>query len=1173
MRKSPTSSLHRNRSSHCDDDLEMELLRHRLLQLEGRRPRQQQRQQQQQQQQRTISRSKSPGTQSEDSLQNHLSGDDFDDDDGSNDNDNKNGLMLTSIRSSRYRRRSLEHSGSTDGTLDRSSCHSMGSNAGVFGDDDDDDDDDSTKEFQYTSREQFTSAFLNPTSDLSTNPDKSYQTSIKSTTKESTSISKINQTRKEFFRKPPTKSTSMEPHYSGSEFQSEKLEKERILATCTVPTAKSIIPRPPTKSTSMVPQYSGSDNDDENDNGIEQITVKKKITDPDISPYKATNTDFAVDTIEVKVGAHDQGAEYKGEMPDLGIIPLNTEFVQTPPIGMQVFSASSKRPSTRKKSPYDSVVTAAVGAQGMAKLNESTKHLDHLVNDLEDLAVPAFRQFALLCLPHEVLLKRLHDDRMLRDDGPRNLDAFLLQDVNIVDSFPNDDRIGNDALSAFCLPDGLRVRFLPKACMEGAVRMGMVGPNGDRCHILVFTNGAGKADHGVAITIKSEIVLAKGERMRLNLHVLERQQKRLAATKIARWFKSKIKTRILTEALQLSGFEGMYVEELKAELTAGEVKTLAKILRQNSPREESKSRGSSDSEKSVPFSTTRGDFHKQQGTQKKLRAIMSRKVKKEHQNVLNLSQRFPPKRSQAEKSEVATVTRNAMLRSASTALIQPISNNVSHSENYDSLDDQGATVARGLRRFLSNDRSTKSGITGPSTRGRIAASLITTTTTIETPPSQWAKDKAIESYNIMKANEKQSLVCIVEKCYSLIGCQPGEYALLLGPLQELVNCERSEIINLRNSLAETEISASKTNRAEQVRKLEKEQSSRRNAIILTMLQRLRLTTQEALVSFPTSELVHVSKPNQFFTCNIPHLTYSQDIKLPLPLPQVGNQWGLAVLLLDIGPDSLILTLKLMLLERSILVLGVDWQKVTACACALLELLKPFEWATVFMPVLPHKMLDFVNSPVPFVAGIAVTDAARVMAVESDERTLDAMAHGMSVLNLSTNTLHITSEQEIAGMISIDPYLREQLHFLRTRVQLYCSDNPDSGLRNFQTFIRYGLEPHESLSLHSVCIALEQHFSRYCRDLSTIGSAWKRYGTLDGERFIFRAEWFLNPIRADVLFQEAVVQTQLFSGYVNDRRQDELDRNDMRTGVLGKFIANWVYQRWNVQTQKRVLLTR
>ena len=108
--------------------------------------------------------------------------------------------------------------------------------------------------------------------------------------------------------------------------------------------------------------------------------------------------------------------------------------------------------------------------------------------------------------------------------------------VEYVDRHPKVDQIGPHALLAFGFPDGLRVRFLPKAGMEGAERVGMVGPNGDCCHILVFTNGAGEADHGVAIKIKSEFVLAKGERMKLSKAIVERRTPRLAATKIARWF-------------------------------------------------------------------------------------------------------------------------------------------------------------------------------------------------------------------------------------------------------------------------------------------------------------------------------------------------------------------------------------------------------------------------------------------------------------------------------------------------------------------------------------------------------------------------------------------------------------------------------------------------------------
>jgi hypothetical protein len=264
-----------------------------------------------------------------------------------------------------------------------------------------------------------------------------------------------------------------------------------------------------------------------------------------------------------------------------------------------------------------------------------------------------------------------------------------------------------------------------------------------------------------------------------------------------------------------------------------------------------------------------------------------------------------------------------------------------------------------------------------------------------------------------------------------------------------------------------------------------------------------------------------------------------------------------------------LSVLLVLLERSILVLGDDLQDVTACACALLELLKPFEWASTFMPVLSHKMIDFVNSPVPFVAGMAVKDAPRVLEVESDERTLDAMAQGISLLNLTTHTLHITSEKGLSGMMSLDLYLREQLQCLTNRVQLFCCDDPQSGLTNFQTFIRDGLKPHESLTLHSVCLAIERHFSRFCSDLATSVSAWKKYGTMDGDNFNFKPEWFLNPIRSDMAFHEAIVETQLFLGYVDDRRLDEMDAKKMKTGDLGKFIADWIYQRWMLRKQRRL----
>lgn len=346
-----------------------------------------------------------------------------------------------------------------------------------------------------------------------------------------------------------------------------------------------------------------------------------------------------------------------------------------------------------------------------------------------------------------------------------------------------------------------------------------------------------------------------------------------------------------------------------------------------------------------------------------------------------------------------------------------------------------------------------------------------------------------------------------------------------------------------------------------------EQRARRHLTIEAMLDNLRLTRGQTAITFPRNHLDYIVGGKHYFQTTLP-IPRASPIKLPLPLPSIGKQWGLSRLLMDIGPDSLVLMLKLLLMERSILVLGENLEEVTACACSLLELLEPFEWSSVFLPVLPHKMLEFVSSPVPFVAGMAVSDYTRVCAVEKDQRTLDAMDHGMSLLNLSTKTLHITSEAGISKMLSLDPYLREQLRCIHGRLQ-YLAENPSSSLHSFQRFIRIGFSSKESVTLDSACMALENHFSRYCGDLAIDCTAWKQYGSIDVKtgKFAFQPDWFMNRLHADQVFHETMVNTQLFMGYVDERRRDQLEVEEMRRGEVGKFIAEWIYERWLIWKER------
>ena len=87
----------------------------------------------------------------------------------------------------------------------------------------------------------------------------------------------------------------------------------------------------------------------------------------------------------------------------------------------------------------------------------------------------------------------------------------------------------------------------------------------------------------------------------------------------------------------------------------------------------------------------------------------------------------------------------------------------------------------------------------------------------------------------------------------------------------------------------------------------------------------------------------------------------------MPLPQISNEWGVAQLILRFKLPMLLNLLLLLLLERSVLIIGENSEDVSSCAFALLDLLKPYKWSSIFLPSLSEDMIDFISSPVPFIA--------------------------------------------------------------------------------------------------------------------------------------------------------------------------------------------------------------
>ena len=448
------------------------------------------------------------------------------------------------------------------------------------------------------------------------------------------------------------------------------------------------------------------------------------------------------------------------------------------------------------------------------------------------------------------------------------------------------------------------------------------------------------------------------------------------------------------------------------------------------------------------------------------------------------------------------------------------------------------------------------------------------------PLSEWAKEKGREAYAAMITADNLGDVAIVEQCYVMIGGRADDQSILHNALQQLVNYEREEALLrfcgrkngiLQEGKVRAPPDASGTQRPSLGDRNEVKQSfldytsklvSRRHNNLKYVQAECRLSREQIAYSLnnidPLDELNGIGMR---FEVKLP-VRNSTKIDLPLPLPNIGKEWGFAKLLLSIGPDSTLLALKLLLLERSILVLGDRPDEVTAACRALLRLIKPFKWASTFMPVLPFAMLDFVNSPVPFVAGMSVEGDHAMHLIEEDIRVIEAQSEGMSIINLKTGALHITSESGIGNKLSLSLTLRKKIHALHRRL-ITLAKNNKSSIHSLKQFCTTGVSAKERLTLQAASSSIEKYFGGLLGDVAS-GDGWlEQYGKMDeaSGQYVFHAKWMIEALRAELRFQEDLIQTQLFHSFVDSEMVKTEEIEEARNGDAARFIADWLMFRW------------
>lgn len=126
-------------------------------------------------------------------------------------------------------------------------------------------------------------------------------------------------------------------------------------------------------------------------------------------------------------------------------------------------------------------------------------------------------------------------------------------------------------------------------------------------------------------------------------------------------------------------------------------------------------------------------------------------------------------------------------------------------------------------------------------------------------------------------------------------------------------------------------------------------------------------------------------------------------------------WCLPPLLSWIKPEVIVRVLSLLLCEAKVFIIGSEAGMVSGSVIGLTSLLLPFQWSAPMIPILPLRHLDFLDSPVPLLAGIVVDDEVQGGEVSYDacyeaitpQYILNRCSDGgilTAVLNLNTREL-------------------------------------------------------------------------------------------------------------------------------------------------------------------------
>ncbi|XP_049346750.1 uncharacterized protein LOC125811288 [Solanum verrucosum] len=215
-------------------------------------------------------------------------------------------------------------------------------------------------------------------------------------------------------------------------------------------------------------------------------------------------------------------------------------------------------------------------------------------------------------------------------------------------------------------------------------------------------------------------------------------------------------------------------------------------------------------------------------------------------------------------------------------------------------------------------------------------------------------------------------------------------------------------------------------------------------------------------------------------------------------------WAVACLCGSLRLEHVLTLFAGALLEKQIVVVCSNLGILSACILSIIPLIRPYQWQSLLMPVLPNDMLDFLDAPVPYIVGVK-NKTSEVQSKLTNAILVDANKNQVK----SPTLPQLPQQKELYSRLS--PYhaqLVGESYLARKRPVYECTDVQVEAAKSFLGVLRSYLD--------TLCSNLRSH------TITNVQSNDDKVSLLLKESFI---ESF--PSR-DRPFMKLFLDTQLFS---------------------------------------------